>query len=115
MLKAFLSFLALAVVLVTVSFAGLIFTGMASMDSMNHSFSTTDISCLDHCLSVASNQTSAVTPISLSLIALLVFVLLLAFSNLPTTNYRLLTLPPWRQAIGKLLRQRQLATVLIRD
>ncbi len=133
MLKAFLSFLALTVVLVTVSFAGLALTGMSGAETMNHSqittshamdchgadcltqsSSTADATCLNHCLSSAANQTSAVTPLSLSLIALVLFVLLLTFLQLLTTDYQLPT-SYWHSCYGTLLRHRHLATILIRD
>ncbi|HCC84040.1 TPA: hypothetical protein DEP96_04310 [Candidatus Uhrbacteria bacterium] len=141
MLKALLSFLALAIVLVTVSFAGLALqlspgqggVGGGFMEAMNHSpitashamdchgadcltqsSSTADALCLDHCLSAATNQTNAVTPVAFYLLSLIVFVLLIVFSILPTTNYLLPTTnlhPPF----ASILRHRHLATVLIRD
>ncbi len=134
MLKAFLSFLALSVVLITVSFAGLAYTGMSSMDSMTHdslamshatdcqgdgclnsSPITADAACLDHCLSVASNQTNAITPLSLSLIALIFFVLLLVIIHLPRHAPTQLTCPSRFSNFGTLLHHRHLATILIRD
>lgn len=115
MLKAFLSFIVLAVVLVTVSFACVALTSKSHLDTMTNSFNTVDTNCLDHCLSVAANQTATITPLPFSLVTLIVFILLLTFSLLPKANCLLPTSPPWRQSIGKLLRHYQLAAVLIRD
>jgi hypothetical protein len=109
MLKALLSLLTVSIILVTVSFAGLAYTGMSSMDSMDHGSNTTDADCLNHCLSVATSQTNAVTPLLPSLITLVVFVLLLTiFSKLPTVPYI-------HSPFGQLLHQLKLATIVIRD
>ncbi len=119
----------LATVLLTFStFAGLSIFGLhglsMTMDTNHcvgldcHSMlgqASANINCLDHCLSAATPATTIISPVATTLILLFVVIVLLASTGSFASSTAWSPPNRWRHGIGKILLQRHLAPVILRD
>ena len=105
------SLVAVAVLVLMTTFAGMAIFGMESGMAMEHGMS--DMACVNHCLSALPSTVPAATPFLASLLAVLTVILLSG----PSVDEAWLARPVGRRLsdIGKFLLHQNLSVVVLRN
>lgn len=122
------SLLALAITLLTTTFAGMAMFGMGAhavgMET-DHCMSgdhceqsgtpdTSGMDCVNHCISATTTATTISASMVISFVLFVVFVFL-SRNNNEQRSSPLYAFQRWREGIGKLLLKQQLAVVMLRN